>query len=246
MIPLTRREKILEQLRSKQIVYITDLAKNIGTSEQTIRRDLMYLEQSGLVKRHHGGVAKLVDTSRELSVNQRMQRFSDDKEAIGKKAASIINNGDVIFIDGGTTAAAIINYLEGKDITVFTNGIMHISMLEKINVKTFVIGGEMKRKTGCFIGPIAIRAIEKCRFDKVFIGANGISLEMGCSNADLNESELKMMLIRHAKEAYVVSDSTKFDVASFHNFAELAEITIITDKLPEKFTNKVKNYIIAD
>ncbi len=245
MIPLTRRERILEELRTNEIVYLEELAQKIGTSEQTIRRDLMYLEKNGLVERHHGGAAKLIDTSRELSVTQRMQRFSDDKEAIGAKAASLINDGDVIFLDGGTTTASILSYLKGKDITVFTNGIMHIQMLEKMDVKTFIIGGEMKRKTGCFIGPIALRAIERCRFDKVFIGANGISLEMGCTNADLNESELKTMLIRQAKKAYIVCDSTKFGIESFHNFAELQTITVITDAIPDKYKTKVKEYILA-
>ncbi|WP_317913839.1 DeoR/GlpR family DNA-binding transcription regulator [Carnobacterium maltaromaticum] len=244
MIPLTRRERILGELRSKEIVYIEDLAKSIGTSEQTIRRDLMYLEKSGLVERYHGGAAKLIDTRRELSVVQRMQRFSDEKEAIGETAAALIEDGDVIFLDGGTTTAAIVNYIVNKDVTVFTNGMMHIQMLEELDIKTFIVGGEMKRKTGCFIGPIALRTIEKCRFDKVFIGANGVSLEMGCTNADLNESELKTMLVKHGKKAYVVCDSTKFSIESFHNFASLDEVTFITDRLPPEFKNEIKKYIL--
>lgn len=245
MIPLTRRERILGELRAKETVYIEDLAKSIGTSEQTIRRDLMHLEKSGLVERFHGGAAKLIDTRRELSVVQRLQRFSDEKEAIGAKAASLIEEGDVIFLDGGTTTGAIVNYIAGKDITVFTNGIMHIQMLEKLDVKAFIVGGEMKRKTGCFIGPLALRTIEKCRFDKVFIGANGVSLEMGCTNADLNESELKAMLVKHSKQAYVVCDSTKFGIESFHNFAPLQDVTFITDHIPKEFQNEIKEYILT-
>lgn len=247
MIPLTRREKILDELKNSEIVYIDEIARKVGTSEQTIRRDLMYLEKHGLVERFHGGAAKLIDTSRELSVPQRLQRFSESKEAIGKKAASLIEDGDVIFLDGGTTTAAVLNHLTNKEITVFTNGIMHISILEKMNLKAFIIGGEMKRKTGCFIGPIAIQAIEKCSFDKVFIGANGVSLKMGYTNADINESELKSTLINHSKQAFVLSDSTKFEIESFHQFASVTDkVTLITNQIPKSYEQKLDAYILSE
>lgn len=242
MIPITRRELILKELRENELVHIEKLAETIGTSEQTIRRDLMQLEKNGLVERYHGGVAKLVDTSRELSVGQRMQRFSVEKERVGEIAASLINDGDTIFIDGGTTTAAMLNYLTSKkDIIVFTNGIIHIEILEKLPLKVFVIGGELKRSTGCFIGPIALEAIQKCRFDKVFIGANGISFEMGCTNADLNESALKAALVKQGRLAYVLCDKTKFGIESFHKFADLDKVTIITDEMPNEY--KQLNYI---
>lgn len=246
MIPLTRREKILDELKNNEIVYIEDIARKVGTSEQTIRRDLMYLEKNGLVERFHGGAAKLIDTSRELSVSQRLQRFSESKEAIGEKAASLVEDGDVIFLDGGTTTAAVLNHLHNKDVTVFTNGIMHISILEKMNIKSYVIGGEMKRKTGCFIGPIAIQAIKKCSFDKVFIGANGVSLKMGYTNADINESELKAALISHSKQAFILSDSTKFGIESFHQFSTIDDsVTLITNSIPEAYEKKIKSYLLS-
>lgn len=238
MIPIKRKELILNELKEQGICYIEDLAKTLNTSEQTIRRDFMSLEEEGLLERYHGGAARLLDTSKETSFDQRLQRFSVDKDHIGLKAASLVNDGDVIFIDAGTTTAAMLNHLEGKDITIFTNGIIHVKLLENLNIKTFIIGGELKRKTGCFLGPMAINTIKNCFFDKVFIGANGISNEMGCTNADINESELKSALVKHSNIAYVLCDSTKFNVKSFHKFAKLNEVTIITNDVPNDFNSE--------
>lgn len=245
MIPVTRREKILEKLNQNEIVYLEQLASVIGTSEQTIRRDLMYLEKQGLVERFHGGAAKLVDTRRELTVPQRMQRFGEAKDLIGKKAAELIEDDDVIFLDGGTTTAAVLEHLKNKNVTVFTNGIMHIQMLEQMSIPAYVIGGEMKRRTGCFIGPLALRAIERFRFDKVFIGTNGVSMNMGCTNADINESELKALLIEHSKQAYVLCDDTKFGIESLHHFSNIEDVTFITNHVPEPYDTEISNYILA-
>lgn len=246
MIPVTRRKKILELLNSEEFVYLEQLAKVIGTSEQTIRRDLMYLENEGLVERFHGGAAKLVDTRKELSVDQRMQRFNDAKEIIGLRASECVEPGDVVFLDGGTTTAAMLTHLKNKDITVFTNGIMHLQILERMDIPAYVIGGKMKRRTGCFIGPIALRAIKRFNFDKVFIGTNGISLAMGCSNADIDESELKALLIRQSKKAYVLCDDTKFGIDSLHHFSDLDNITVITNNLPDIYKEAIDDYIVAD
>ncbi|MGL4382603.1 MAG: DeoR/GlpR family DNA-binding transcription regulator [Bacilli bacterium] len=243
MIPIKRKEHILNELRNHDICFIEDLAKTIGTSEQTIRRDLMSLEEDGLVERYHGGGARLLDTSKETSFDQRLQRFTIDKDTIGKLAASLVEAGDVIFVDAGTTTAAMLTYLDNKDVTIFTNGIIHINILESLNIKTFMVGGELKRRTGCFIGPMALNTIKNCYFDKVFIGANGISHELGCTNADINESELKNALVTHSKKAYVLCDSTKFNVKSFHKFAELNDVYIITNQVPDYFNSENLNII---
>lgn len=243
MLPFERREKIIEELR-KDVVYIEDLANMLDVSEVTIRRDLKELESSGLITRLHGGAAKLIDTSRETPMDQREVLFAEEKEDIGSYAASLVEDGDTIFIDSGSTNKMMIKYLVNKDINVITNGYRNIEEGLKYDVNMSLIGGDLKKGTLAFVGPITSKILDMYYFDKCFLGVNGIHIEFGLSNADPYESLIKDQVIKRTRHPYIVSDSSKLSSTSVFKFADITDATIITDKITEEF-KKLDNIVIA-
>lgn len=244
MIPFERQEFMLKEMK-KGTVYIQELAKILSVSEITVRRDLKELEERNLITILRGGAAKLIDTTRETSMDQREGLYAKEKEQIGEYAASLVKNGDVIFIDSGTTTKKMMKYLtRHKDIQIITNGYKNVEEGILYDLPVTLIGGELKRETYAFIGPITRKVIDMYYFDKCFLGANGIEKEFGLSNADPNESLIKEQVIHRSRKSYVVSDHTKFDSNSVFTFARLSEVEIITDLIPVGYSND-ENIIVA-
>lgn len=235
MIPFERQQRILEELK-KGTVYIDQLAEMLGVSEITIRRDLKRLEEDGLINRLHGGAAIPVDTTRETTMDHREGLYTKEKDRIGQYAASLVEDGDVIFIDSGTTTKAILKHLhKHKEIQIVTNGFKNIEEGIRYDLPVTLIGGELKKETYAFIGPITRKVIDMYYFDKCFLGANGIDKEFGLSNADPNESLIKEQVIHRSRESYIVSDHSKFHANSTFTFASLADVSILTDAMPEGY-----------
>lgn len=246
MLPFERKNKILEAL-DNGIVFIADLANALNVSEITIRRDLKALETEGKLTMLHGGAAKKIDTSRETAISQRQGLYPTEKEIIGKLAADVIEDGDVIFIDSGTTNVTMIKHLANKPISIVTNGYKTIEEALHYNIPITSIGGDLKKETMAFVGAITSRVLDMYSFDKCFLGANGIDKEFGYSNADPNESLIKEQVIKRSKEAFIMADRSKFNASSVFKFADLKDATVITDEVPEEFleiissiTQKVK------
>lgn len=235
MIPFERQQRILEELK-KGTAYINQLAEMLGVSEITIRRDLKRLEDDRLITRLHGGAAMLIDTTRETTMDHREGLYTPEKDRIGQYAASLVQDGDVIFIDSGTTTKAILKHLQKhKDIQIVTNGYKNIEEGIRYDLPVTLIGGELKKETYAFIGPITRKVIDMYFFDKCFLGVNGIDKEFGLSNADPNESLIKEQVIHRSRQAYIVSDSSKFHSNSSFTFASVEEVTILTDHKPSGF-----------
>ncbi|WP_077303052.1 DeoR/GlpR family DNA-binding transcription regulator [Virgibacillus pantothenticus] len=235
MLPFERKQIILEELK-KGVVYISPLAELLDVSEITVRRDLKFLEEEGRIVRLHGGAAQLVDTSRETPMDQREILYKSEKEDISKYAANLVEDGDVIFIDSGTTNKIMLKYLVNKNISIITNGYKNIEESLNYNLDISLIGGELKKETYAFVGAITSRVLDMYFFDKCFLGANGIDKEFGLTNADPNESLIKEQAIRRSKKAYVLADHTKFSSTSVFKFAEFKETTIITDRLLKDYS----------
>lgn len=235
MLPFERKEKIKEELL-KGYININEIAQLLDVSEITVRRDLKQLEKEGVIEVFHGGVAKLIDTTRETSISKRQGIYSENKTKIGVCAASLIEDGDVVFIDSGTTTKAIIPELVNKkDVSIVTNGYLNIEACIQHNIPVTVIGGDLKLETMAFVGPLTNKLLDMYHFDKCFLGANGIDADFGLSNADPNESMVKEKAINQSTQTYIVSDHSKFDAKSVFKFADLEQVTIITDDCPEKY-----------
>ncbi|WP_320046332.1 DeoR/GlpR family DNA-binding transcription regulator [uncultured Ilyobacter sp.] len=240
MLSQERYDIILNLLKNKEIVKMKEIVDTLNISESTIRRDLTYLEEHGLLKRVHGG-ATLPENSYEADFNTKNIQNKFEKDKIGEAAAKIVLDGECIFIDAGTTTERMIKYLQDKNVTVVTNGVTHIPELMKYNIRAYLTGGKIKNRTGALVGVETIESLKKYNFNKCFIGVNGITSETGYTTPDIEEAEIKREVIKKSQKSYILADCNKFGRTSFVSFSELKECTIITDKLPaEEYRKKTK------
>jgi DeoR family fructose operon transcriptional repressor len=144
-----------------------------------------------------------------------------------------VKNGDSIYIDAGTTTMQMIPYLKDKEITVVTNGVSHLEMLLENQIPTYLIGGIVKPKTRALVGSAAQSGINAYRFDKCFMGVNGIHPEAGYTTPDPEEAAIKRLAITLSQEAFILADDTKFNEISFSKIAGLYEAAVITNELDE-------------
>lgn len=232
-----RHAIILEQVKQYKSVKLPELCELLGTSESTVRRDLAALDEKGLIKKVHGGAISVDEHSWNLveqDVEEKSKIFNEEKTAIGKYAASLVDEGDFVYIDAGTTTEKMIDFLPEGNVTYVTNGFTHAKKLAKRGFKVYVPAGEIKRTTEAIIGAECVTSLQSYNFTKSFIGANGISKSRGITTPERNEAIVKMTAVENSKTAYVLADHSKFDQIAAVTFAQLSRVRIITDKLEDR------------
>lgn len=232
MLQDERQEKILAQLKIKHAVKVNKLAKELGISESTIRRDINELDQKGKLKRVFGGAVSISGdmTFGETDVAARTRINTEEKEKIAKYAAALINDNDFVFIDAGTTTEKMIPYLEKKNVTYVTNGITHAKKLVQMGFDVYIIGGLLRGSTEAAIGSSAMESIKKYNFTKCFMGTNGVDIDRGFSTPDLGEAAVKTAAMEQSYVSFVLADHAKFGLISSVTFAKLEDACIITDR----------------
>jgi DeoR family fructose operon transcriptional repressor len=228
LLTIERHEKILSLLKERMTVKMQELVDELKASESTIRRDLTDLEKAKKLKRIHGGATLLQKKLDEPTVAEKTIKNSHEKKRIAEKAALLIEEGDCVFLDAGTTTVEIIPFLQGKEVVVVTNGLTNISLLIELNIETHVIGGYVKSGTRAFVGRSAIQTLESFRFDKAFLGVNGLTVEDGCTTPDPEEAFIKENAIKRSRQSYILADHSKFGEVSFSKFSNAEDVTIIT------------------
>ncbi|MGF7397708.1 DeoR/GlpR family DNA-binding transcription regulator [Thermoanaerobacterium thermosaccharolyticum] len=226
-----RRMRIAELLSKDKSMTVSELSEILGVSESTIRRDLRMLELDGFIQRTHGGAILNTHTHYEPSFVEKEDYELPSKMKIGKIAASLIEEGDSIILDAGTTTLMIAKSLPDIHLTVVTNSpLIAIELSSYHNIELIVTGGIERLNTKALVGPIAEMVIRNFKVDKAFIGANAVSYENGLMTPDIIEANTKKAMIEVSNEVYVVVDHTKFGKKSFVKFADIGDITaIITD-----------------
>ncbi|MBN1052559.1 DeoR/GlpR family DNA-binding transcription regulator [Clostridium cagae] len=224
---------ILQELKVKGIISVVELVKLLEASESTIRRDLNNLHNEGLLKKIHGGATLLNESTakHDYKVNVRKSLNTDKKLEIARYAASLIENGELIYLDAGTTTEAIIPFIEAKDITVVTNAIVHAKNLLEKNIRTLILGGELKAVTEAIVGPITVEHLKKYNFTKGFFGTNGVSNKNGYTTPDVNEAMVKAEAIKRCNKAFVLCDESKLDEVSFITFGTIKDAELITSRI---------------
>ncbi|MBP3908706.1 MAG: DeoR family transcriptional regulator, partial [Turicibacter sp.] len=165
----------------------------------------------------------------EKSFNDKSHQFVAQKDLIAQYAASLVDEGDSIYLDSGTTTYEMIKYLKDKEIVVVTNGLSHVESLIECNIPCFVLGGKVKQKTKAVVGYEAISALGRYRFDKCFMGSNGVHSLHGFTTPDPEEAMIKENAIKASNNVFILVDDSKFGEVSFTRFAEIGEATIITN-----------------
>ncbi len=233
LIPAQRRKKIQAYLRIHKAARLVDLSEMLNASEATIRRDLEKLEETGFLERTHGGAVISQRLSREPEYQSRLENSPDAKKKIGQLAATLIEDGDVIFVNGGTTTTEIIRHIRpNADITVITNNVFAAQEIEQIGFELILLGGTYLPISLSVGGYFAVENLMRVYADKTFIGVDGISLKYGCTFPTSAEAEVvRTMMNRTRGPVYVVADHHKWGTVSNYEVAEIEKIyALITDE----------------
>lgn len=244
MYAMERQGLIERMLLDDGRVAVVDLAQRFGVTTETVRRDLDALEQSGALRRVHGGAVAIdrVSTS-EVSVSERTALRADTKQRIAGRALDILGDGfrGSLYLDAGTTTAAVAELLPDRlsgtrgEAEVVTHSLAVAPALAGAeHVSLTVIGGRIRGVTAAAVGAGTVHSIHSLRPDVVFVGANGVSAGFGLSTPDPEEAAVKEAIVRAARRVVVVADSSKFQQESLVAFAPLDAIDLlVTDAAPE-------------
>lgn len=227
-----RHNKIISMLKAHNKLLVNELCEQFSVSPATIRNDLNQLERMGLLKRTHGGAISCSKASFEPTSTQKAQTNSDQKQRIAEYAVDLIENGDTVAIDTGTTTYCLAELLSGKtDITVVTTDIRIANLLENYTgVSVIIAGGTLRKGFSCTIGSITNTILESFNVDKVFIATNAVTPSGDMCTPDIEQAKVKKSLIGMGRQVYLLCDSTKFGTHSFSRFGSISDVdTIITD-----------------
>jgi DeoR/GlpR family transcriptional regulator of sugar metabolism len=253
MMAEERRTQILQIVRAEGRARVNELANRFSSSAVTIRNDLNELHQRGLVLRSHGG-AVLPDTIlRESPVHERLKTHAEEKRRIGAIAATLINDGETIILDSGTTTLEIARQIKNKQgLQVITNGVnIAAELLDAREVQTFIVGGTLRVDSASIVGRSTEEMFEQFSADKLFLSGAGCDPDFGVSGANLEETMVNRAMVRIAREIILVADASKFSKRSMVRIAPFTEIdTVISDTgLREEMQEKVRglgcNLILA-
>ncbi|WP_286856120.1 DeoR/GlpR family DNA-binding transcription regulator [Streptococcus sp.] len=239
MLKSKRKQLIMEKLSHDKFVRLDDLVSLLDTSESTVRRDLDELESERKLHRVHGGAELPHSLQEEFTNQQKSIKNIQEKMQVARKAASLISNDDVIFVDAGTTNELLLGYLNQDNLTVVTNSIHHAAKLVDKNIQTIIIGGHVKKSTDASIGAVAYEQIKQLNFDKAFLGINGIDEEF-LTTPDMEEAVIKKTVIKNARKSYIVTDSSKIGRVSFAKVDKIESATIITNQSSGALMKKIK------
>lgn len=237
MLSEERKLLILKKVNENKSVTVQELKAYLNTSESTIRRAITDLNREGKLVKVYGGAIALEakENAKELSVQEKEKINRQEKQRIAKYAASLIEKGDYVFIDSGTTTEYMIEYITQKDATYVTNAVSHAKNLARKGMKVLLIGGELKENTEAIVGADAILNIQKYHFTKGFFGTNGVSAKLGFSTPDIREAMIKKVAIENTLmgHRYILSDHDKFGKSSPVTFSDFGGTVVITDRKPD-------------
>ncbi len=238
-----RQQRILELLQAERYVKVSALQSVLQASEASIRRDLQVLEDAGLLKRTHGGAVSNQTAAFEPSLAEKEDRFGAEKRAIARVAAGLVEPGETVLLDAGSTTLHIARELKHKrKVTVVTNAVNLACELASGEVDVILTGGTLRPATLSLVGPIAESTLAELHADKLFLATNGLDLKRGLTTPNLFEAQAKRAMIESAREVILVADHSKFGRISFRQFCGLDRIDcLITDSgAPEEFVRALE------
>lgn len=233
MSTVERREAIVRLVRDQGLVRVEDLAERFKVSSVTIRNDLNYLDNKGLLLRSHGGAMALDEAVKEMPFADKGSVNITQKAAIGAAAAELVNDGESIILDSGTTTQHLARHLaHNHNLVVMTNGLNVANELVRADgIEIMMTGGTLRAKSHSFFGSQAEDALRQYRFDKLFLGADGFDLVAGLTTHFDREASLNRVMCDIASEIILLVDSSKFGRKGYHFIRSFAAFhTLVTDK----------------
>jgi len=227
-----RRDKIIQLLYNNGKARVDELSEKFQVTSVTIRNDLDFLEQKGILYRSHGGAILRKNVYKDPSIEEKQKLNQEEKQRIVKRAAQMIAENDNILLDSGTTTTKIAhNLLEETRLTIMTNAVnIALDLAGNENVKVMLTGGVIRQVSNSLVGPEAENTIRNYYFDKLFLGVDGLHLEEGITTPNPLEAQLNRLMVSRANKVIVVADSSKFGKLSFSHICPIDAIdTIVTD-----------------
>ena len=247
MDQINRREIIIKKLKEDRKVEIDKLSTELNVSKMTIRRDLKYLENIGMVNLvSKGAIASSVSNNGEIiddTLKTRTLQNINEKKMIAKYASRYVKDGDIIFLDASTTVYEMCPYLEDKKITILTNSIriaQYFNLIE--NIMVILTGGILRFGTLSLIGSDSEETLGKYNTNKIFISSKAISTSNGVTDVNIFEINTKKIAIQNTKEVILLMDSSKINSVSLQKVCEVKEISKLITNKDEKVKKVVNNF----
>ncbi|MEG0439567.1 MAG: DeoR/GlpR family DNA-binding transcription regulator [Solibacillus sp.] len=212
MYPVERQQKIMEIVRTQQVVKHSELTEALQISMETLRRDIQILVQQGLIEKFYGGIREVAQSLTETLIEQRMIHQLDEKIAIARECAKLIHEGDCIFLDSGSSTFQIAKFIRNmKNVTVITNSLPIAIELLHTSVEIILMGGKVRHSEKSIVAYDFLLQYDQLNISKAFICTSGISLKNGLSDFSFEEVLTRRNIVRIAQTIYVVADHTKFE-----------------------------------
>ncbi|MBZ5669064.1 MAG: DeoR/GlpR family DNA-binding transcription regulator [Acidobacteriia bacterium] len=226
MLNEERRRSILDLLAQEGRVLVKNLAARYDTSQVTIRKDLEVLHSQGLVYRTHGGALPIpTGALRDPSLREKEKLHRREKQLIGAAAARLVQEGESIILDSGTTTTAMARALrEFRNLTVITNAVNIAAELAGTAIEVILTGGILREKSFSLVGPLAEETLRRLRADLVFLGVDGFDVHFGLTTPNLLEASVNRVMVEIAKRVVVVCDSSKFGRRSLSLIAPISSV----------------------
>lgn len=230
-----RQSQILDLLAKNKKMEVTKLSELLNVSQVTIRKDLVILENSGIIVREHG-YARLNESD---DINNRLARHYETKQKIAKLAVESIENGETVMIESGSCCALVALEIarSKKDVTLITNSAFIADYIRKVgSVKVILLGGEYQNESQVMVGPLTRKCVEAFFVDKLFIGTDGFTIETGFTGNDYMRSEAVKDMAKQASRVMIVTDSDKFSQKGVVNLIEIEKVACVytDDNIPSK------------
>jgi DeoR family fructose operon transcriptional repressor len=222
-----RKTVIVSAINNGVPVKVGELSQKLGVSESTIRRDLQELEDNGLIQRTHGGAIS-VRTGFEPSFTDKEVVNLAEKQAIAEAAAKLIQDGEAVFLDAGTTTLEIARLLRERPVTIVTNSMEVVQVfLDDSRVEVMLLGGVFRKATRSLVGYMANEMLKRMHFDKVFLAANAVSAEYGVATPNPAEAETKRQMVDSGHKVILVADHSKIGQRALCRICGLEEISLV-------------------
>jgi DeoR family transcriptional regulator, aga operon transcriptional repressor len=228
-----RRQHILALIQNHGRVVVGELSRSMGISQITIRKDLEFLQEKGLIQRTHGGALRLQSGALfDPSIQEKQKQHSHEKHRIAAAAADMVEEGQCVMLDSGTTTTAIAQALKRfSQLTVITNAVNIVIELSSTDLEVILIGGSLRRNSFSLVGPLAEDVLEEMHADILFLGVDGFDSEIGITTPNFLESRVNRAMVKAARRVVAVCDSTKFGRRSLSRIVPPSAIhCVITDK----------------
>jgi DeoR family transcriptional regulator, aga operon transcriptional repressor len=241
-----RRRKILDLLEHEGQITVKDLVERFSISAVTVRSDLDALDATGAVVRSHGGAVRQLEPTSDYPLRLKASLHRAEKARIGRAAADLIQPGEVILLDSGTTTTEIARQLKARAVhavTIITNAMNVVSeLVDAPGISVIVIGGVLRPVSLSFVGPQAEAMLKDLHADRLFLAVDGFDLENGPTTPDVLEAQLNGLMMKVAKETTVVADFSKLGRRSVSRIGSIEQIhRLITDtKAPEEFVQSLR------